>query len=86
MRYSSEPHQYIIKIFKNKKRSFKFLKEKKIKYKKFSLLLLLNKFNQESREIFSLLSFSPHLSFYKKGKCSKREGGGGGGRVEDAGC
>lgn len=64
MLYIAEPHQYIIKIFKKKK--FQVLvKKKKIKYKKFSLLLL-NKFNQESREIFSLLSLSPISHSYKK--------------------
>lgn len=72
MLYLSEPHQYIIKI---KKKFQVLVREKKIKYKKFRLLLLLNKFNQESRETLSLLSFFLPISlFYKKEKCSQREG------------
>lgn len=66
--FISEPHQYIIKILfkKRKKKGSSPCKEKKkIKYKKFRLLLL-NKFNQESRETLSLLSFSPPSLCIKK--------------------
>lgn len=72
--YVSEPHQYIIKI---KKKKFQVLvREKKIKYKKFRLLLLLIiKFNQESREtLFPLVFFFlPHLSFLQKRESAVRE-------------
>ena len=72
MLYVSEPHQYIIKI---KKKKFQVLvREKKIKYKNFRILLLLIKFNQESRETLSLLSvFSPPSLFFIKKKSAVRE-------------
>lgn len=61
------------------------VREKMIKYKKFRLLLL-NKFNQESRETLSLLSFSPISLFYKKEKCSQEEVQADGRRGQGAGC
>lgn len=59
--------------------------EKTIKYKKFTLLLL-NKFNQESRETLSLLSFSPISLFYKKKSAVREEVQADGRRAQGAGC